>query len=121
MKLFDTYGPVISCNGLDWVPTFPGVTFDILGYIPTFLSIESPLRASKQIDRSYRHGGGWRPFKGFELEVAEGGFVGMRYPRDPLVHLLYKTKLRKEHIFFYQHQWLRIAQPNGSWEVCRLD
>ena len=113
----NAYGPVIEFNGLLWVPVHPGVTFGHLGYIPSFLNLANPEPAAKQIDANYRHGGGWTSFKGFKL-LEDGS---LQYPGDPPTRILYKTALRNETIHFYQHQWLRITQPDGSWEVCRLD
>ena len=120
----NAYGPFILFNGMVWVPTHPGVHFDMLGFIPTFLSSEDPRPAAQQIDSNYGHGGGWRAFPGFTL-LEDGN---LKYPGDPPTCMLYKTMLpsiegkrEEEFIFFYQHSWLRIAQPSGSWEVCRLD
>ena len=119
----NAYGPLILFNGLIWVPTHPGVTFDHLGYIPTFLDADNPKPAATQIDANYGHGGGWRPFNGFKLE--EDG--ALKYPGDPPTRLLYKTMLPAsddrpiEYIFFYQHSWLRVAHDDGWWEVSRLD
>ena len=113
----NAFGPVIAFNGLLWVPMHPGVTFEHLGFIPSFLNLSNPEPAAKQIDANYGHGGGWTPFKGFKLVEDDN----LKYPGDPTTRVLYKTSLREERIFFYQHQWLRIAQPDGSWEVSRLD
>jgi len=122
-KYFNTYGPVITCNGLTWVPMHPGVTFEMLGFIPSFLSIEDERPARDQIAASYISG--WPVFHnsshkdGFKL--TEDGSMSIKYPGDPPTLCLYMTKLRNEYIYFYQHAWLRISQPDGSWEIARLD
>jgi hypothetical protein len=104
-------------NGLLWIPAVPGATFEMLGYIPSFLSVEDERPASKQIDSAYGHGGGWQPFKGFAL-MEDGN---LKYPEDPPTRILFTSNLREEKLFFYEHQWFRIEQPDGTWEVCRLD
>jgi hypothetical protein len=88
----------------------------MLGYIPGFLSEDDPRPAREQIDANYRHGGGWRPFKGHTRTA-----VGLRYPGDPPMALLATSRLRDEVIEFYDCQWLAIVQPDGSFEVCRMD
>lgn len=104
-------------NGLVWVPVHPGATFDMLGYIPAFLSFDDKRPAAEQIAANYKHCGGWTPFKGFEIwEVNR-----LKYPGDPPIAPLFRSKLRDEDLWFYQHAWFRIVQPDGTWEVCRLD
>lgn len=107
---------IVAFNGLLWEPVHPQAHFDMLGYIPTFLSLSDDRPAAIQIAENYRFGG-WHPFPGFKL-LPDGS---LKYPNDPPTRVLYKTKLRSEEIFFYEHAWLRIAQPDGSWEVSRLD
>jgi len=119
----NAYGPAIIFNGLTWVPMHPGVSFDMLGLIPSFLSVEDERPAAQQIASSYISG--WPVFntestkKGFK--VLEDGSGDLQYLEDPRTRCLYMTKLRDEYIYFYQHAWLRISQPDGSWEIARLD
>src|SRR5215472_6989336 len=113
----NAYGWAIEFNGLIWVPMHPGVTSEMLGFIPSFLSTTDDRSAVHQINTNYLHGGGWRPFKGFKL-MEDGA---LKYPEDPPVRVLWATKLREEQIHFYQHSWVRITQPDGGWEICRLD
>lgn len=117
-EMLDIQSPgAIIFNGLIWVPTRPEYTFDMLGFIPGFFDIDNPLLAAQQIDRAYGHGGGWRPFMGFAL-MKNGD---LKYPEDPPTKLLYRSFLRDEALFFYQHSWFRIEQPDGGWQVARLD
>jgi hypothetical protein len=106
----------IIFNGLAWVPLHPQAQFEMLGYIPTFLSVDDSRPAAAQIQSNYPFGD-WSPFPGFTL-LATGN---LKYPGDPPTQALWETKLREELITFYQHAWLRITQPDGTWEVCRLD
>src|SRR5262249_11094334 len=119
----NAFGPAIVFNGLTWVPMHPGVSFDMLGFIPSFLSASDERPAREQIAAS--NISGWNPFNtnrtkgGFSL--LEDGSGDLQYPGDPRTRCLYMTKLREEYIYFYQHAWLRISQPDGTWEVARLD
>lgn len=82
-----------------------------------FLSEHDPRPAAEQIDDNYAHGGGWSPFKGFT--VLEDGSI--QYPGDPAHPILAETRLRDEIIRFYDSSWLMIMQPDGSYEISRID
>ena len=88
-----------------------------LGYLPSFLNNADPAPARKQLDENYSHGGGWVPFKGFILDAKNA----LIYPGDPPLTPLAETYLRKEHILYYECSWVVIKQPDGSWEVARMD
>jgi hypothetical protein len=88
----------------------------MLGYIPGFLDETDPRPAREQIDTNYAQGGGWRPTQGFERTLQ-----GLKYPGDPPMALIAVTALRDELIEFYDCQWLLILQPDGSFEVSRMD
>jgi hypothetical protein len=98
-----------------WIMLHPKAKPDMLGYIPDFLSEDDPRRAADQINANYSHAGGWRPFQGFRM-AANGDLI---YPRDPPIKALAETMLRQEIIKFYEHSWLLIIQPDGTWEVSR--
>ena len=102
---------------MQWTMKHPAMTLDDLGFVPYFFSESDPRSAREQIKANYQHGGGWRPFNGFTM-MPSGN---LKYPGDPLTLLLAETKLRDETIMFYQHSWLVIMQPNGEWEVARVD
>ena len=99
-----------------WIMKHPMATPDMLGYLPQFLSERDPRPAREQFDDNYRNGGGWRPFKGFVMHDN-----GLKYPGDPLMPLLAETKLRDETIRFYLSSWVAIVQPDGSYEIARMD
>lgn len=101
---------------LNWIPKHPQATIHMLGYIPLFFNADDPLSAKEQIDKNYRHGGGWRSFKGFKMLDN-----GIKYPGDPLMPLLFEAKLRNETLRFYDGSWLAIIQPDGSFEISRID
>ena len=100
-----------------WVFKHPRMTADALGFIPSFLDERNPRSAREQIDDNYRHGGGWRSFKGHTM-LPNGN---LSYPGDPITQLLAETKLRDEVIRFYEHSWVAIIQPDGSYDIARID
>lgn len=100
-----------------WVMKHPKMTVDVLGNIPSFLNEEDPRPAWEQFDEAYKLNGGWRPFKGFIMRP-DGN---MSYPGDRPTRLLAETKLRNETVRFYEHSWIAVIQPNGSYEVVRMD
>ena len=76
-----------------------------------------PRPAREQINEHYRHGGGWQPFVGIKMEAN-----CLRYPGDPPFPLLAETHLRKEIVRLYgPGSWLAIIQPDGSYEVAKID
>lgn len=97
----------------DWEMLDPRMTIDHLGFLPTFLSDDDPRSARGQFAAAY----GWKPFKGFEKGVDNS----LTYPGDPPQPVLAQTKLQDELICYYPHSWVAIIQPDGSYEVCRMD
>lgn len=95
-----------------------GATMEHLGFLPSFLSEDDPRPAREQIHDNYRHGGGWRPFKGFKFDP---GNLSITYPDDPPQYPLATVKLREEFLIFYPHAWLLIMQPSGKYEISRVD
>jgi hypothetical protein len=98
-----------------WIAKHPQFHPDMLGIIPSFLYERDERPASKQIETAYISG--WLPMKGFTM-LPNGN---LSYPGDPPLQLLAETKLRDEVIRFYDCEWLAIVQPDGSFEVARLD
>ena len=46
----------------------------------------------------------------------------LKYPGDPpLKPIAAVSRLRDEVILFYPHDWLCVVQPDGSFEVSRVD
>lgn len=92
-------------------------TLEMLGFIPEFLNEDDPDPARVQLDKNYGHGGGWQPIPKFTL----GAQGELKYPGDPALPVLARTKLRDETINVYEHAWVAIIQPDGSFEVARMD
>jgi hypothetical protein len=96
----------------------PGHSVEDLGLIPMFLSAHDPRGAAAQINEAYAHGGGWRSFEGFRLERDP---LALLYPDDPPMRLVASTTLRGETIAVFQYAWVAVIQPDGTFDVARLD
>lgn len=95
----------------------PQMTHEALGQIPCFFSESDPRPARKQINEAYVFGG-WQSFQGFTAVNAAGG---LKYPGDPIMSPLAKATLRDETIYFYRSAWVSIFQPDGTFEIARID
>lgn len=96
----------------------PRFHLDDLGFIPSFLDDNDPRKAAEQFHQHYAHGGGWRPQSGFERV---GDTPTLIYPGDPPFKPLAMIDFRDEAIFLYPCAYVGIFQPDGSFEVCRMD
>lgn len=94
------------------------VGFNVIGFLDGFLHESDPQPARAQLDRAYKHGGGFNPFRGFKLNPAD---MTLNYPGDPPTRPIAEARLRQERIIFYQHSWVAVIQPDGTYEVCRMD
>lgn len=103
---------------MNWTKLHPRATQDHLGFLEYWLLVEDPRPAKEQLHAQYAHGGGWRPFKGFKLNSET---KALEYPEDPPISPLWMAKLRDEEIYVYSHAWVMILQPDGTFEVCRMD
>jgi hypothetical protein len=115
-------------NQIEWVMTpwaeRHGLDRESLGFIPQFLHADDPRSAAEQIDASYQHGGGWkpRPDAPWHLDAKRGVMVyGDGNDPGDVNHMVASAKLRDETIQLYESAWTAIVQPDGSFEVSRLD
>jgi hypothetical protein len=97
----------------------PKATQEHLGFIPGFFSEHNPKPAKEQIHKNYQHGGGWYKLDGFK-RLNDTGFK-IKYPGDPALQILATAKLRDETIVIYQDAFVGIFQPDGTFEVARID
>ncbi len=94
-----------------------GTHYDALGYIPHFLVPEDTRPAKEQFTERYIYGG-WSKFEGHTLNLKT---MALKYPGDPPMLPLAVAELGHEKIYVYPHAWVLILQPDGSFEVARLD
>lgn len=104
-------------NGLYFLPRHPKATLEHMGLIPEMLHDYDPRSAKEQLHDGYAHGGGWRPFSRFTMDSNEC----LCYPGDPPQRPIAELRLRDERIVLYEHAWVAVIQPDGSYEVCRMD
>jgi hypothetical protein len=97
-----------------WLTLHPLMTHESLGFVPCFLNENDPRPAREQFGRNYI--GGWHPMQGFTLE---GDMLC--YPGDPPLLPLAETRLRDEIIRLYEYEWVVVIQPDGSFQVSRMD
>lgn len=90
---------------------------DLLGYLPQMFTDEDPAPVAEQIHKNYPHGGGWRSFKGFK-KTANHSLI---YPGDPPQRPIARVQVRDELVLVYPHAWVVVIQPDGSWDVARID
>lgn len=89
-----------------------------LGRIPSFLFCDDPRSAREQFDERYAFGGGWRPMPHWQYDKETRAIA---YPGDPPLHPIAETTLRDELILLYPSAWVAIIQPDGAFEVARMD
>lgn len=91
-----------------------------VGIIPQMLDPHDPDSAAKQFDKNYQHGGGWRPMQPnkwtFDAETKQ-----IAYPKDAPYVARALMEFKDEKIYVYDHGWVCIVQPDGSFEVSRMD
>lgn len=98
-----------------------GTTIDDLGMLPAYLSEGNDDKAAVQLDFHYKHGGGWSPFSGFKLQLGQDNRPVLVYPGDPPLLCRAATKLRDEIITLFESDWVCVVQPDGKFEVSRMD
>lgn len=102
---------------LEFKMLHPSYTIEDLGMLPFFAWESNPKSVKEQINDNYKHGGGWQSMKGFTLNKD----TSISYSDDPPQHPIAIANLRDEIIFVYESSWVLILQPNGSFDVARVD
>ena len=97
----------------------PRVTPEHLGLIPMFLSTNNSLPAREQFHNNYGHGGGWMPMPGWVLN--EDLSLTYKEAEDPPLAPYAKATFNDEFILVYPYAWVVIVQPDGSFEISRMD
>jgi hypothetical protein len=92
----------------------------LMGFIPGFLSEDDPRPAQEQIDENYAHGGGWMEFSD-AFTMDDRRRLISKYPEDKPLEALAYAHLRDETIYYYDHSWVAIVQPDSSFCVARID
>jgi hypothetical protein len=104
-----------------WIALNPELDPRALGFLPEILLDEDVRPVKEQLNDRYAHGGGFRPFGNEKFKLDRMTMV-LRYPGDPPFVPAAFTQIGNETVIFYpQCSLLLILQPNGDWEVTRVD
>ncbi|RPI45491.1 MAG: hypothetical protein EHM67_02380 [Hyphomicrobiaceae bacterium] len=103
---------------MQWIALDHRVTEDLLGFLPLIFDDRDPAPAREQVEAKYAHGGGWQPLPDWRVDVATGL---AKYPGDSAIKPVCATMIRDEKILLYPHSWVCIIQPDGSYEMARID
>jgi hypothetical protein len=91
-----------------------------LGYIPTFVSAWDDRPLIEQLNEGYAHGGGWQPFKGFDVQK-HGEVYAMQYPGDPPYIERAKIEVNGETLVAFDNSWVLVIDKAGVNHVARMD
>lgn len=106
----------------EWHPA--GSLWSIVGMIPEFADPSDPRPAAEQFDAAYQHGGGWKPYTPGDWVMSDGGAIQYKpgeEDSDPPLVALAEARLRDETIRVYDMGLVSITQPDGSFQVSRMD
>jgi len=95
--------------------------FDVHGLfiVEAMLVRPSSMAARDKINARYAHGGGWHSFEGFERASPDSHTLTFR--GDPPLHPLATMEHAEEVLAFYEGEWLAVFQPDGTFEISRID
>jgi hypothetical protein len=89
-----------------------------LGFLVDILSDRDKRPVKEQLEDRYRHGGGFRPMKGFKMKPNKI----LVYPGDPPFKPSAGSVINDEIVIFYRCcSLLAIIQKDGSFEITRVD
>lgn len=94
----------------------PGFRLAALGGLPAMLHPDDERTAIEQFHERYAHGGGWHPIPGFTLHGNK-----LDYPGDPTLMPCVRMLFRDEIIYVYEYSIVAVVQPDGSFQVARMD
>jgi hypothetical protein len=89
------------------------------GPLLSFIHVDDHRPMREQFDERYAHGGGWRPFGKDKFRMLKNG--SLTYPGDPTFRPLAVLRHHEERAFIYKYGIVCIVQPDGTFEVSRMD
>ena len=90
------------------------------GLLTEFFDENDPRSAREQLDANYIHGGGVRPFTGFDV-VMPNGVPSLHYPGDPALNVISQAKMRDESLYLFPYSWVLIMHGDKVVVVTRCD
>lgn len=103
-----------------WIMLHPQATPEHLGFLPEIISERYSGTVAEQLKTNYAHGGGYSPF-GKKAWKFDPNDQSLKYPGDPRLRPIASTKIREEQIYFYDSAIMAIVQPDGEFDVVRVD
>lgn len=105
-----------------WIALHPKASPHHLGFIADWIRESDPDDARKQLDKHYKHGGGWFPF-GKGSWAWDRGRKVLTYPDDPPFPAMWMTTLRKETVYVFTNAIVLVEFGEGpdGFEVARMD
>lgn len=95
----------------------PRLDMNQVGMLPYWLDEADPRSAREQLHDHYLPiGGGWQPMPKFTMTETT-----LHYPGDDDIKPLAAMWLRHECVLVYDCSIVAIVQPDGSFEVARMD
>lgn len=91
-----------------------------LGLIPSLISNAFPGKVKDQINENYAHGGGYSAF-GHSQWVFDPLTMTLSFPGDPVFTPKASALIGDERVIVYEAGVVAILQPDGSFEVTRMD
>ena len=101
-----------------WVQLDPNFDMRGLGFLPGFLRPRDGRTVKEQLEARYAHGGGWRPIQGFTMRRDRT----LDFPDDEPFEPSAMTVIGDETVIFYAYcELISVIQPDGSFEVARVN
>src|SRR5215471_18636731 len=86
------------------------------GFIPEMLNEADPRPAREQLDAR----NGWLPLHNPDMRFDPERRL-FTYPGDPPLRAISSLRFRNELLFLFPASVILIWQPDGTWEVARMD
>jgi hypothetical protein len=94
------------------------------GMLPEILRPDDPRPVKEQLNDRYSHGGGFMASKGFTFKK-EGDKAILSYEiedDDPEIYQEWsRSKVNDEELYLFDASFMAIVQPDGTYEVTRVD
>ena len=91
---------------------------DVVGQIKYFAHENDKRPLKYQFNERYCHGGGWNNIDGFMFDKED---LSLSYPGDPKLYPLVCGEFRDQKVYIYPYSLVLILDPDGSFEVSRMD
>ena len=100
----------------------PGISHDVLGFLPGFWDENDPDGPVQQAHKNYQHGGGWFPTVSFHIR-GNAPSLTLEYPEDPPLEAIAFAEFRETHyIVVFPYGWVCIwDKASGTGQVARMD